>query len=51
MINTGTLYGDFSLANIQEQNRQKIEELQQLVENLQEQIKLITASRNRTDDL
>jgi hypothetical protein len=51
MINTSTLHDSKVLYEFQEQQRNKIKELQQLVENLQEEIRLIQEFNDRLDDL
>jgi len=51
MINTSNLHESKVLYEFQEQQRNKIKELQKLVENLQEEIRLIQEFNDRLDDL
>lgn len=50
MIDTSTLYDNRILFRFQEQQRQKIEELQQMVAELQEQIRILQEFHDRLDD-
>jgi hypothetical protein len=51
MINTSTLHEGHILYEFQQQQRNKIKELQQLVEKLQEEIRIIQEFNDRLDDL